>query len=68
MHITIKMEVNKVPKFKLQRSWSGYCRGRDTVEVEAATLDDAIRAAWFSLDVQEEVVRDDREYEEWEEA
>lgn len=31
-----------MPKFKLRRNWSGYCRGYDTVEVEANTLEEAI--------------------------
>ncbi|QYW06091.1 RNA polymerase inhibitor [Shewanella phage vB_SspS_KASIA] len=57
-----------MPKFKLQRSWSGYCRGYDTVEVEADTLEDAIESAWGHPDIQEEVVRDDRDHDEWEEA
>ena len=56
-----------MPVFNLQRSWSGYSRGYSTVQVEAETLEEAIASAW-RLDGDEEVVRDDREYDEWEEA
>jgi hypothetical protein len=57
-----------MPKFKLRRNWSGYCRGYDTVEVEANTLEEAIEVTWGATDIEEEVERDDREYDEWEEA
>lgn len=55
-----------MPEFNLSREWSGYSRGTDFMTVEADTLEEALEMAEWSEDYDQEVTRDDREKEEWE--
>ena len=55
-----------MPEFNLSREWSGYSRGTDFMTVEADTLEEALEMADWSEDYDQEVTRDDREKEEWE--
>ena len=57
--------------FKLTRDWSGYCRGIDEISIEADSLEEAIKKAQcYSTQgmIETDVVRDDREYCDWEEG
>ena len=52
--------------FNLERQWSGYSRGCDTISVEANTLEEALeKAEW--MDGERSVHRDDTEADDWEE-
>ena len=56
-------------EYEVQVQWRGYRRGYTTYKVEAESEEDAITNAKYGRSVvssEENVVRDDREYGNWE--
>lgn len=66
MTLTVIIKEFLMPKFIVQREWRGYCRGRDTMVVEAASEEEAVEKAKWSEDFETDIVRDDRHKDEWE--
>ena len=58
--------MSKLKKYTFTREFSGYCRGYETVTVEAENKEKALELAEDSYPDEEEIIRDDREREDWE--
>lgn len=58
--------MSKLKKFTFTREVAGYCRGYETVTIEAETEEKALELAEDSYPDEEEIIRDDRERENWE--
>lgn len=52
--------------FNLERQWSGYSRGYDTITVVANTLEEALEYT-EDMDGERSVTRNDTEADDWEE-
>jgi hypothetical protein len=56
-------------EYEVEVQWSGYCRGYTTYKVMAESEEDAINSAKYGCNIvssEENVVRDDRDYNDWE--